>query len=326
MSTPTKTITWDNLNSSTIGEFDRTLKDGIFKKHLLLMKLNEKKKTYNGGIYITEPIMKAIGNGGSYSGMDVLTPQDKEIVTTAVFEPAHYEADITVSYTDDLANRGPAQIFDLMEAKYENAKKTMEYNITLALFGDGVKATYGNAPIVGLQAAVATDPTANPTAGAYGGITRDSGASTDFWKNQYKDETSGGLAGLSMLKLQNLWGLCSDGNEHPDIIVTTQSIYDKIWSLADARQQLGNEEAARMGYQSIDFNGVPLIVDKNCPAGCVYMLNTDYIYLKVHQDDDMASTPFLQGTTQLVKVKYITWTGQLVCGNPRYQGVMFGLS
>ena len=324
MATPTKTITWDNLNSSSVWEFDRTLKDGIFKKHLLLRKLYENKKTYNGGVYITEPVMMARGNGGSYSGMDVLTPQEKQIVTTAVFEPAHYESDITLSYTDDLANRGPAQVFDLLEAKYENAKKTMEYNLTAALFGTGVKATYGNAPIIGLQAAVAADPTSDPTCGTYGGITRDATAATDFWKNQTKDMTS--LATLSMLKLQNLWGLCSDGNEHPDIIVTTQDIYDKIWSLADARQQLGNEEAARMGYQSIDFNGVPLIVDKNCPAGVLYMLNTDYIYLKVHKDDDMAATPFLQGTTQLVKVKFVTWTGQLVCSNPRYQGVGINLT
>ena len=326
MSNPTKTITWDNLNSSTIGEFDRTLKDGIFNKHLLLKKLNDNKKNYSGGVYITEPVMKAMGNGGSYSGMDVLTPQDKEIVTTAVWAPAHYESDITISYTDDLANRGPAQIFDLLEAKYQNARKTMEFNMTAALFGDGVRATYGNAPIVGLKAAVAEDPTTDPSSGAYGGITRDATTDSDFWKNQIKDEISGGLTGLTMLKLQNLWGLCSDGNEHPDIIVTTQDVYDKIWSLADAKQQLGNEEAARLGYQSIDFNGVPLIVDKNCPDGYLYMLNTEYIYLKVHQDDDMAATPFLQGTTQLVKVKYITWTGQLVCGNPRYQGVMFGLT
>lgn len=323
MSTPSRTITWDNLNSSSMAEFDRTLKDGIFKKHLLLRKLNEKKKTYSGGVYITEPIMNARGSGGSYSGMDVLVPQEKEIVTTAVFEPAHYEADVTLSYTDDLANRGPSQVFDLLEAKFDNAKRTMEYNLTVALFGNGLKATYGSAPLVGIQAAVATDPTTDPASGVYGGIARDATSATNFWKNQAKDMTS--LASLTMLKLQNLWGLCSDGNEHPDIIVTTQEIYDFVWSLADARQRLGNEEAAKMGYQSIDFNGVPLIVDKNCPAGVIYMLNTDFMYLKVHKDDDMVSTPFLQGTTQLVKVKYITWTGQLVCCNPRYQGVGYNL-
>jgi len=324
MGAPTKTITWDNLNSSTTGVYDKNVKDGIFKKNMLLKKLYDAKKTYNGGIFVTEPIMNAEGNGGSYTGMQVLTPQDKQLVTTAVYEPAHYETDITLSYTDDLANRGPAQIFDLFEMKYTNAKQTMRKFLTTGIYSTGVKATYGTAPLVGLQAAVATDPTTDPTAGAYGGITRDTTAATDFWKNQYKDMTS--LASLTMLKLQNLWGKCSDGDEHPDIITVGQDVFDKIWSLADARQQLGNEEAAKMGYQNINFNGVPLIADKNCPAGFLWMLNTNYIYLKIHEADDMVATPFLQGTTQLVKVKFITWTGQLVCSNPRYQGVGFNLT
>ncbi|MFA5217128.1 phage major capsid protein [Sulfuricurvum sp.] len=316
-----RTITWDNLNTSTMGQFDSTLKDTIFKKHFILNKLREKQKTYDGGVFLAEPIMNKRGNGGSYTGMQDLTPVDKQLVENAIFEPAHYEVDISLSYTDDLANRGKSAVFDLLEAKYENAKKTMEYNLTTALFGDGVKATYGMAPLVGLKAAVPIDPTSNPTAGAYGGITRDSTTATDFWKNQY---TATGVAttALTMKMLQNLWGKCSDGADHPDVIVTTQAIFDRLWELADARQQLGVAEVAKMGYQNIYFNGVPLIVDKNCSDYHVYMLNTDYLYLKVHQDDDMVATPFLQGTTQLVKTKYITWTGQLICCNPRYQGIL----
>lgn len=320
-----RTITFDNLNTSTIGNYDKTLKDGIFNKDMILNKLTAAEKTYDGGVYLTEPVIKSRGNGGSYTGFQVLTPQDKEIVENGVYLPAHYETDITISYTDDLANRGSAQIFDLIEAKYMVAQKTMKYNLTSALFGTGVVATYGTAPIVGLQAAVDIDPTSNPTAGAYGGITRDTTTATDYWKNQYYDQSSG-LAHLTMAKLQTLWGRCSDGEDHPDLIVATQDIWDKVWTLSDAKQQLGTEEALKLGFTSINFNGASMIVDKNCTAGYLYMLNTKYLYLKVHKDDNMEATPFLQGTTQLVKTKYITWTGQLVCSNPRYQGVMWGLT
>jgi hypothetical protein len=317
MSAPTSTITWNNLNSSTTYQFDKTVKDGVFNSNMLLNKLYAKKKTYDGGLFITEPIMKSRGNGGSYTGAQVLTPTDKEIIETAVFNPAHYEVDITMSYTDDLANRGSAAKFDLMAAKYQNAISTMRYYLTYGIFGTGVTSTYGNAPIVGLQAAVSNAPTSDPSAGAYGGISRGSGDAYAFWRNQV--DTAATVGVITMALLQALWGACSDGNEHPDIIVCTQAIYDQIWYYADARQRLGNEEAAKLGYTSIDFNGVPIIVDKDCATGDLYMLNTDYIYLKVHKDDDMAATPFLQPTTQLVKVKYITWTGQLVCSNPRRQ-------
>ena len=56
------------------------------------------------------------------------------------------------------------------------------------------------------------------------------------------------------------------------------------------------------------------------------MINTDFMYLYTHKDNDMKATPLLQGTGQLAYVKYITWTGQLVCSNPRYQGVMHSLT
>ena len=64
-------------------------------------------------------------------------------------------------------------------------------------------------------------PTLNTDWWNYGGITRDATTATDFWKNQIKNETTTALAGLTMYKLQTLWGLCSDADEHPDIIVTT---------------------------------------------------------------------------------------------------------
>jgi hypothetical protein len=324
MALPTKTITWDNLNSSTMAEFDKNYRDGVGKSNLLLRKLLEKKKGVTGGESYSTPIMYALGNGGSYKGMQVLTPTDKEIITTAKFEPAHYEVDITIAKTDMIANQGSSKVFDLLQAKYDNAKMTMDNKLTVPLFGDGTIATYGTAPIVGIAAAIDVDPTSDPTPGAYGGITRDTTAATDYWKNQYKDMTS--LATLTMLKLQQLWGTCSDGIIHPDIIVTTQAIFDKCWALADARQQLGNEAAAKLGYTSIDFNGVPLLVDKNCTAGYLYMINTDFLYFKVDTSDDMAAGPFLMGTQQLAQTKYITWTGQLVCDNPRFQGVGFNLT
>lgn len=324
MALPTKTITWDNINSSTMAEFDSTIRDGVGKSNLLLRKLMEKKKGVSGGESYSTPIMHALGNGGSYKGFQVLTPTDKEIITTAKFEPAHYETDVTVCRTDMVANSGGAKVFDLMEAKYKSAQMTMDNLLTVPLYGDGSIATYGVAPIVGVAAAIDVDPTSNPTPGAYGGITRDATAATDFWKNQYKDMTS--LATLTMQKLQQLWGLCSDGIIHPDIIVTTQSIYDKCWALADARQQLGNEAAAKLGYTSIDFNGCPLVVDKNCTAGYLYMINTDYLYFKVDTGDDMFSTPFLMSANQFAQTKLFSITLQFICDNPRFQGVGFNLT
>lgn len=322
---PTKTITWDNLNSSTMDTFDKRLKDTIFDKYVLLQKLFDKKRTYPGGDYLTEPLTVEEGDGKYFRGYDKLNPTDKELFTTARYRPTTLQVNISISYTDDLANRGPAQIFDLLAAKYEVAKMTMRKKLTTTTAGVFSAGLATGKAIMGLQAAVANDPTADPTAGAYGEITR-VGSTQVPWRNMFSDQTTSNLAGLTMIELQALWGQVTDQAIQPDIIVTTQVIYDKIWGIADAIQKNGNELAKKMGATSIDFNGVPIMVDKNCLADTLYMLNTDYIYMKTHVSDNMKTHPFVIGTEQLVKVKYITWTGQLVCSNPRYQGVMFNLS
>src|SRR3972149_5011089 len=248
MALPTKTITWNNLQSSVGSDMDKTIKDGVFNKNLLLEKLNAKKKIAPGGEDITEPIMYAEGTVESSTGYDELTVADKELITTGRFQWAEYVATISISETEQAKNQGPTKIFDLLEAKYYNAKETLSKTLTTGIFGTGVVATYGKAPIVGLQAAVADDPTTNPTAGNYGAIDRTTTPGSTCYRNQYYDLTS--LATITMNKLQHLWGISSDGNRHPDLIVTTQDIYDQVWSLADARQRLGNEEAAKLGYQS----------------------------------------------------------------------------
>ncbi len=323
---PSKTITWDNLNSSTMDLFDKKLKDTLFNRHVLLKKLMEKNNTYPGGIYLSEPLTVEEGDGSFYRGFQNLNPTDKEQFTTAQFLPANLQVNISVSYTEDLQNRGPAQIFDLMAAKFEVAKQTMRKKMTTSVAGlFGAGAATGKA-IMGFQAAIADDPTANPTAGAYGGITR-VGSTQVPWRNFFLDGGSeSNLAGLTMVRLQTLWGDITDQDIQPDVIVTTQAIYNKIYGIADAIQRNGNELAKKMGMTSIDFNGVPLIVDKNCTAGRLYMINTSFLNLKSHVDDNMKAHPFVIGTGQLVKVKYITWTGQLVCSNPRYQGVYFALT
>lgn len=322
---PTKAFTWDNLNSSTMDKFDKKLKDTIFKKYVLLQKLMEKKKTYDGGIYVSEPLTVEEGDGSFYRGFQNLNPTDKENFVTAQYLPTNLQVNISISYTEDLQNRGPAQIFDLMGAKFEVAKMTMRKKLTTTdagLFSAGLAT--GKA-IMGLQAAVADDPTSDPGAGAYGGITR-VGATQVPWRNMFSNQTASNLAGLTMGKLQALWGQVTEQEIQPTIITCTQLIYNKVYEIADAIQRNGNELAKKMGMTSIDFNGIPLMVDKNCLAAHLYMLNTDFIYLKTHVADNMKAHPFVIGTDQLVKTKYITWTGQLVCSNPRYQAVMFNLS
>lgn len=316
----TRSITWDNISTAgPIMDMNGTVYDAMFNKTPLLNKLVKSGITYDGGAKITAMIENGEADTGNYAPSDDFTFQDKELVTLAQWDPAYLWANMMITKDQIDECKSDKAVLDLMKFKYDNAMKTLRKTMTTQIFGDGTTSN----SIMGFDAAFQTVPTADPTAGAYGGLTR-VGADNVKWRNQVYDMTS--LATATMLKLQYLWGLCSDDGEHPDLIVTTQAVYDKLWSLADAVMRLVPAEIAAMGYTGMTFNGVPLIVDKNCTPGRLYMINTKYTFLKSHSANNMATTGWVDKSGSLKKLNIITWKGQLVCANPRYNGVGFNLA
>ena len=84
------------------------------------------------------------------------------------------------------------------------------------------------------------------------------------------------------------------------------------------------------GYKALDFNGIPLVTDRFCPAGTMYLLNTDDF--KLHQ---LCDWQWLEGEDgKILKqvpgkpvytatlVKY----AELVCARPCGQGKLCGIT
>ena len=110
--------------------------------------------------------------------------------------------------------------------------------------------------------------------------------------------------------------------------MTTQAVYNQVWAVADSRQRLGVEEFNKMGFRgkTIDFNGIPIMVDKACPDGYLWMLNSKYLWLYVSDNGDMVWDTELRDPRYSSTFKYLYWTGQLVCNNRRRQFVATGLT
>ena len=315
-----RTITWDNLNVAQMDKFDRELHDEVYNSNIFLKKAYENKETYDGGQFIQFPVEFDTMPGGTIEGMQKVTTTDKEFITQGRIQRVMYYTQIAISETDKLDNAGgEGKILDLMAVKYEAAKKTMMRNLTAGLFSDNTSSGSFARRIAGLQYWFPN----TQSSGTVAGFNR---ATYGWFQHNVVNETTSGLAGLTTYKIQGLVGECTDGMERPDLIVTTQTVWDKIWSLADSRQRAGNEKMINLGYQNIDFSGIPIIVDKQAPTGKLFAINTKTLKFYVHKDADMAATPWLQPTDQLAFVKYIKWMGNLVCTVPRYNGVMHGLS
>tara|TARA_B110000196_G_scaffold320159_1_gene340855 strand:- start:3786 stop:4904 length:1119 start_codon:yes stop_codon:yes gene_type:complete len=126
-------------------------------------------------------------------------------------------------------------------------------------------------------------------------------------------------------KMTQMYSSLTIDNDSPDIIITTNEIYDAYESALQANKRFaGNQELADAGFQNLAFRGAAVVVDSHCPAGMMVMLNTRYLDFKVHNKRNFTFDGFKKREDSDAMVAKIFWMGQLVCTNPRMQGMIVG--
>lgn len=138
---------------------------------------------------------------------------------------------------------------------------------THSVFPQGVTsgtANAANAAMSGLQIALATS-------GVYAGIDRGAGGYTGFFDPKTVDASNTGLT-LEALD-EAIFEVEREGGK-PSIILASPSNYRRIgFALAPDRRFGGTQMKLDGGWTALDFHGVPVVRDFNCPDGYVYVLD-----------------------------------------------------
>lgn len=310
--------------TTTLKNRSKKLSDNVTKHNALLSRLESKGKIKpaDGG----ERIMQELeyGENGTftwYSGYDTLNISPSDVLTAAEFDWKQAAVAVTMSGLEELQNTGNEKLIDLLEARINNAEKTMKNKMAAAVYGDGTAAT-GKA-IGGLGLLVA-----DAGAGIVGGI--DSGTWA-FWKNQAFDATTDGLAAATaanMLAYMNaFWLKLVRGTDRPDLIVADNNYYGLYWAALLPQQRFTSPQMAQAGFESLKFMSADVVFDGGqggaCPVNHMYFLNTDYIYLRPHTDRQYVPlSPDRYTNNQDAFVKLIGWAGNMTTSGRKFQGVL----
>jgi hypothetical protein len=250
--------------------------------------------------------------GGAYSGLDLLDVSPSDTVRNAAFDWKQYYVPVTVDGLTLIKTDSPEAIADFIRLYFAQAEMELSTFLGDGLWSDGVSNTK---KIDGLQGAV-DDGTTLTT---YGGLSR----STYTWWKASVDTTT---TQLSLTALQTQFGNQSKGGRHPTLIVTTQANYNRYWVLVTAKQNFYvqpvavDEQLANAGFTNVLFNGVPFLVDSNCPANNVFLLNEDFINLAVSPRGDFYMEDFQTAINQDAMVSKLFWAGNLYLTNCNVQG------
>jgi hypothetical protein len=312
-----------DLAATTIEYRSKDIADNVAQNNAALraMKKSGGFPTFDGGTYINENLAFAEnGNGGSYSGYDVLPTAASDVISAAQYSFAQYAVPVTFSGRETLINSGKEALIDLVEARVKVAESTMQNLLNRHFYLDGTGN--GGKNLTGLAAAL---PLAN-TAGTYGGIAR---LTNTFWQNKKfqasVDGTGVATTGAALISQWNIFlTTLTRGGDRPKVILASPAIYSLLQSGMQTLQRFASADSANAGCQALEFQGIPVVFDtavSGIGAQTAYFLNTDYLKWRTHKDRNMIALDDKNAVNQDSTVKTLIWAGNLTSNGPQFSGI-----
>ena len=300
---------FDALLSTTLAKYRDQLTDNVFTARPLTYFLTDKGRIrmIDGGTKIVEPLIYGTNSTvASYSGYDTIGLTAQTGITAAEFEWKQYAASIAISGIEEAKNNGDSAILNLLEAKVMQAEESLREGFNTMFFGDGT----GNSgkDWNGLGNLV-------EASGTVGGINRATGGN-EYWRS-YEENTAGAL---TLAQMNTAYNSVSVGNDHPDMVLTSQTLYEKYESLLQPQLRYTDTKTADAGFQNLLFKAAPVVFDTGCTAGVMYFLNSKYLTLVGHSGKWFSQTEFVRPENLDARYALIMCYGNLTVRNAKKQG------
>lgn len=306
---------YNEATASTERWFAPKVVDQIFNSNPIAMMLKRDAKTLSGGESLELPSIYAKGDGEWFREWDTYSAAHIEQIGAGRLDWKLYTVPVVLSHLQLLKNgESRERRFDLAKQKNLIAAKTAADDLGIALFSTTNAAT--DMEIDSLDRAVSAGTT------IYAGITRETSGDKLTWAANVDGTTTT----LTLAAMQTLWGDCQEGDEHTTLIAATQVNFNRYWNLLTPIQRLGSELMGKAGFQSLLFNGVPVVVDSHIAANYMYFFNMNHIQLVAHKLAFYTFEKAVMPTNQWVHIGRYYFVGNVPCYAPRYQGKFSALT
>lgn len=308
---------FDAILSTTLANYRDQLTDNIFTARPLTYHLMNKGRIrmLNGGTKIVEPLIYGQNSTvAPYSGYDTISLTPQTGISAAEFEWKQYAASIAISGIEEAKNNGEQEIINLLEAKIMQAEESMREGFNQMFFGNGTD-TLGAG---GTDSGKSWNGLGNliESGNTVGGINSASGQGNDWWRS-YEENTAGAL---TLAQMATAYNSVSVGNDHPDMVLTTQTLFEKYESLLQPQVRYTDTATANAGFQNLLFKAAPVTYDVHAPAGNMFFVNSKYMSLVGHSGKWFSNTEFVRPENMDARYALIMCYGNLTIRNRAKQG------
>ena len=306
-------VNYDTILSTTLANHMPKLVDNIFsaRPFVYFLKQAGQVRTISGGTKIVLPLLYGQNStAGSYANYETITLGEQTGITAAEFNWKQYAATIQISGIEEAKNNSEEQIIDLLEAKTFQAEETITEKFDqMFITSDGT----GNSGKDWLGLAKLVKDSSSTNIGGINQIT------DTWWAPGHKNTTAGAL---TLAQMRTAYNSVAVGNDQPNVILTTQTLFEKYEDLLQPQERFMDSKTADGGFQNLLFKGAPIVYDEYVTAGDMYFLNTKYIRLVGHSDTWFKPTPFVRPNNIDARYAQILCYGELTISNRSRQGVL----
>lgn len=320
-------LTYGDVSAVTVNYISKKFTDNYFLVSPVFLKVwkgGEMTKDFDGGLQIQCPFQYAPLKAGPFAAGGVFDISYIETQTAMAFNPKWYYSNVTLQGTQLPLNRGEAAVMNFIEPKMVNAEQSLAQSLIQDFYRDGQGTVSSIIALDGILAGY-DDGTHYPS---YGGITRSAvgtGASNGI--NGYFQGTVGAF---SLQVLQTAYGQATFGTNQPNLISTTQSIYNSFWAKMLPMQRTYKEdpELQSAGFHSFMFNGMAVVVDQYCPSGYIFGMNTAFVdaYVSTEERFGFGFTGFKELPNSVDMAGQNLYGGNVVVTAPRLGFILQGVS
>lgn len=173
-----------------------------------------------------------------------------------------------------------------------------------------------------------------------------------FWQNNVSDFSVAGLTpgpATMQTMMNRAWLAQARQADKPDMFISDNTYFRYYWESLQAIQRIQSTDEGMAGFMNLKFMTADVVYDggfqgnttgnvstgsalgaggswlsgSGAPADHMYVLNSDYLFLRPHTDRNMVPLdPDRFSTNQDAMVKLIAWAGNMTMSNRFLQGVI----
>lgn len=314
----TGNTSYTSLITTTLQNHGKEIFDAVSTNNALLWMLKKAGniKVVGGGRTFTHPVIyKTNPTFAMYSKLDPISTAMTDNISRAEYNIKVAAGSIVLSEIELAMNAGNKEkLIDYADEKRLEAEISMSELLGDQVFGSGTDSKdFG-----GLQYLISETPSAQTDVG---GI---NASANTYWKNYTYNTTVSAFntsdAGLTAMN--TVLNNTTFGRRGPRAIFTTSTVYGLYEIGLTSNIRYAQTDLADAGFRHLQYTTLPILFDDNCPAGNMYFVDTDALWLQVLSQANMEVTQFQMKDDQLASIALMYIAGNLTTGSRRTQGVI----